>query len=43
MRSHTAYTPRDFDLSPYFSVVKPTIERRFDYHEFPWIDHVELD
>ncbi len=39
VRSHTAYTPRDFDLSPYFSVVKPTIERRFDYHEFPWIDH----
>jgi hypothetical protein len=37
VRSHTAYTPRDFDLSPYFAVVKPTIERRFDYHEFPWL------
>lgn len=25
------YTPRDFDLSPYFAVVKPTIEIGFDY------------
>ena len=39
VRSHTAYTPRDFDLSPYFTVVKPTIERRFDYHAFPWLEH----
>jgi len=39
VRSHTAYTPRDFDLSPYFAVVKPTIERRFDYHDFPWMEH----
>jgi hypothetical protein len=39
VRSHTAYTPRDFDLSPYFAVIKPTIERRFDYHEFPWLEH----
>ena len=35
----TAYTPRDFDLSPYFAVIKPTIERRFDYREFPWLEH----
>ncbi len=39
VRSHTAYTPRDFDLSPYFAVVKPTIELRFDFHAFPWIEH----
>jgi len=39
VRSHTAYTPRDFDLSPYFAVIKPTIERRFDYREFPWLEH----
>ena len=30
---------RDFDLSPYFAVIKPTIERRFDYREFPWLEH----
>lgn len=39
VRSASAYTPRDFDLSPYFAVIKPTIELRFDYREFPWLDH----
>jgi len=39
VRSHTAYTPRDFDLSPYFAVIKPTIERRFNYRDFPWMEH----
>jgi hypothetical protein len=35
-RHFTHFTPRDFDLSPYFSVVKPTIERGFDYREVSW-------
>lgn len=35
-RHFTHYTPRDFDLSPYFTVVKPTIEQGFDYRDFPW-------
>lgn len=29
-RHFTHYVPGDFDLSPYFSIVKPTIERGFD-------------
>jgi hypothetical protein len=36
IRHHSTFTPRDFDLSPYFAVVKPTIERQFDYQTFPW-------
>lgn len=36
MRHHSSYTPRDFDLSPYFAVIKPTIEHEFDYRRFPW-------
>ncbi|MDA1369706.1 MAG: YiiX/YebB-like N1pC/P60 family cysteine hydrolase [Proteobacteria bacterium] len=36
-RHFTHFTPRDFDLSPYFRVVKPTIERGFDYRELQWI------
>jgi hypothetical protein len=36
IRHHSTFTPRDFDLSPYFAVVKPTIEREFDYQSFPW-------
>ena len=32
----THFTPRDFDLSPYFKVVKPTIENGFDHHSLAW-------
>jgi hypothetical protein len=35
-RHHTLYAPRDFDISPYFDVVKPTIEQGFDFRELPW-------
>jgi permuted papain-like amidase YaeF/Yiix C92 family enzyme len=38
IRAASTYTPRDFDLSPYFAVIKPTIERRFDYQRFPWVE-----
>jgi hypothetical protein len=31
IRHHSLYTPRDFDISPYFEVVKPTIKTGFDY------------
>lgn len=27
---------RDFDLSPYFALVKPAIERGFDYRALHW-------
>lgn len=36
IRHHSLYTPRDFDISPYFSVVKPTIETGFDYKRLRW-------
>jgi hypothetical protein len=38
IRHHSLFTPRDFDLSPYFQVVKPTIERGFDYQAMVWSD-----
>jgi hypothetical protein len=28
--------PRDFDVSPYFQIVKPTIEQGFDPHLLTW-------
>jgi hypothetical protein len=31
MRDPSLYAPRDFDVSPYFTVVKPAIENGFDY------------
>ena len=32
------FAPRDFDVSPYFHVVKPTVEHGFDYRAFQWDD-----
>ena len=36
IRHHSLFTPRDFDLSPYFKVIKPTIEKDFDYQQLTW-------
>ena len=36
IRDSSLYTPRDFDISPYFAVVKPTIEIGFDYKTIKW-------
>jgi hypothetical protein len=30
--------PRDFDISPYFEIVKPTIVQGFDYTSLHWAD-----
>lgn len=38
IRHHTLFTPRDFDLSPYFQIVKPTLEFGFDYKGLVWAD-----
>lgn len=37
-RHYSHFTPRDFDLSPYFRVVKPTIEAKFSYKKLRWND-----
>jgi hypothetical protein len=36
IRHYSLFTPRDFDISPYFDVVKPTIAGGFDYHQVAW-------
>lgn len=33
---HTSFTSRDFDLSPYFEVIKATVEKGFDFHMPDW-------
>ena len=38
IRHSSLYCPRDFDISPYFNVVKPTIARGFDYKSLRWVD-----
>ena len=38
IRHHSLYTPRDFDISPFFEVVKPALPRGFDYRRVAWAD-----
>jgi hypothetical protein len=38
IRHHSLFVPRDFDLSPYFEVVKPTLTDGFDYRQIAWAD-----
>ncbi|MGB7184453.1 MAG: YiiX/YebB-like N1pC/P60 family cysteine hydrolase [Burkholderiaceae bacterium] len=38
IRHHSLFAPRDFDLSPYFSIVKPTLERGFDPAKLVWAE-----
>jgi hypothetical protein len=35
IRAHGLYTPRDFDVSPYFAIIKPLLDG-FDYHQLIW-------
>lgn len=36
IRHHSLFTPRDFDISPYFQVIKPTLEMGFYYRHLHW-------
>ena len=41
IRHYSLFTPRDFDLSPYFRIVKPTLEYGFDYRRIAWARQAE--
>jgi len=36
LRHHSLFTPRDFDVSPYFQVIKPRLEESFDFKRMHW-------
>ena len=36
IRHHSLFAPRDFDISPYFQILKPSIEGDFDYKNLVW-------
>lgn len=38
IRHHSLFVPRDFDISPYFEIVKPTLAGGFDYKSIVWDD-----
>lgn len=37
-RHYSLLTPRDFDVSPYFAIIKPTVECGFNFHDLEWIE-----
>lgn len=36
IRHHSLFTPKDFDVSPYFSIVNPLQAAAFDFHRITW-------
>lgn len=40
IRHHSLFTPRDFDVSPYFEIIKPTTKHGFDYRKLEWKETV---
>ncbi|HRD89011.1 MAG TPA: YiiX/YebB-like N1pC/P60 family cysteine hydrolase [Accumulibacter sp.] len=38
VRHHSLFAPRDFDVSPYFQIVKPTLAGPFDFTTLHWDD-----
>src|SRR5439155_18953560 len=42
IRHSSLYAPRDFDISPFFQVIKPTIETGFDYKQLHWSESPSL-
>ncbi len=39
IRHHSLFAPRDFDISPYFEIIKPSLLSSFDPHKLEWIDN----
>lgn len=40
IRHHSLFTPRDFDVSPYFEIIKPTLTQEFDHKNLVWGDKI---
>jgi hypothetical protein len=38
IRHSSLYAPRDFDISPYFTIIKPTLVGDFNYKCMDWAD-----
>lgn len=42
VRHFSLFTPRDFDVSPYFQVIKPPVAPDFDFRTLHWIEDARL-
>lgn len=38
IRHYSLFAPRDFDVSPYFQIIKPWLTQGFDYRDIVWGD-----
>lgn len=38
IRHHSLFAPRDFDVSPFFAVIKPRLIKDFDPHQLQWAE-----
>lgn len=36
IRHHSLYMPRDFDVSPFFRIIKPRLDESFDFRRLMW-------
>lgn len=43
VRHHSLFAPRDFDVSPYFQIIKPTLVVDFDFNALHWDDATVAD
>lgn len=43
IRHHSLFVPRDFDVSPYFQVIKPEIEHGFDFRQLVWQESGQIE
>ena len=39
IRHYSLFTPRDFDISPYFEIIKPSLKNGFNYHNINWSEN----
>jgi hypothetical protein len=42
IRHHSLFTPRDFDVSPYFEIIKPGLRSGFDYRALRWSEEEQV-
>lgn len=43
VRHYSLFVPRDFDVSPYFEIVKPTLGPNFDHRRLDWRGPAAID
>ena len=39
IRHYSLFTPRDFDISPYFEIIKPSLKNGFNYQNINWSEN----